>query len=92
MYQSLVSASLCQDGIKYKIPSFKFCSSTDTKSVSHTDTHSEKIVNLCSGRSKTGKSIKNRKSKIFTIPMLSSYIEESKIASEFIITGPLLNY
>ena len=44
-----------------------------------TDTHFPEIVKSCSGHPKTFKSIKNRKSKIFTKPMLSSiYVEESK--------------
>ena len=48
---------------------------TDTQ----TDRHFPKIVKPCSGHPKTCKSIKNRKSKTCTKPILSSiYIEESK--------------
>ena len=52
--------------------------------LTHTDTQTDRhfpkdISNLCSGHPKTCKSIKNRKSKICTKPILSStYIEESK--------------
>ena len=43
-----------------------------------TDRHFPEIVKSCSGHPKTRKSIKNRKSKIWTKPILSStYIEES---------------
>ena len=53
----------------------KFLSNTHR----HTDRHFPKIVKSCSGHPKTCKSIKNRKSKVCTKPILSStYIEESK--------------
>ena len=46
---------------------------------SQTDRHFPEIVKSCSGHPKTYKSIKNRKSKICTKPVLSSnYTEESK--------------
>ena len=56
-----------------------FCHThTDTQTHRHTDRHFPEIVKSCSGHPKTCKSIKNRKSKIFTKPILSStYIEES---------------
>ena len=45
----------------------------------HIDRHFSEIAKSCSGHLKTCKSIKNRKSKICTKPILSSiYIEESK--------------
>ena len=48
-----------------------------------TDRHFLKIFRSCSGHPKTWKSIKNRKSKICTKPILSStYIEESKNCME----------
>ena len=44
-----------------------------------TDRHFPKIVNSCSRHPKTRKSMKNRKSKICTEPLLFSiYVEESK--------------
>ena len=47
--------------------------------LTHTDRHFPEIVKSCSEHPKTCKSIENRKSKICTIPILSStYIEESK--------------
>ena len=45
----------------------------------HTHRHFPEILQSCSGHPKTCKSIKNRKSKICTKPILSStYVEESK--------------
>ena len=45
----------------------------------HTDRHFPDIVKSCSGHPKSSKSIKNRKSKTFGKPILSSiYIEQSK--------------
>ena len=44
----------------------------------HTDRHFLKMVKSCSGHLKTYKSIKNRKSKIFKNPILSSYIYRRK--------------
>ena len=61
-----------------------FCHThTDTQTHRHTDRqtdrHFPEIVKSCSGHPKTCKSIKNRKSRICTKPILSSiYIEESK--------------
>ena len=50
-----------------------------TRSQTDTYTHFPEIVKSCSGHPKTCKSMKNRKSKICTKPVLSSvYIEESK--------------
>ena len=51
-----------------------------------TDRHFLKIVKSCSGYPKTSKSIKNRKSKIFTKPILSSiYVEENKKYNRILI-------
>ena len=50
----------------------------------HTDRHFPEIVKLCSGHTKTCKSIKNWKSKIFTKLILCLiYIEESKKGREW---------
>ena len=52
---------------------------TDTETDRQTDRHFPEIVKSCSGHPKSCKSIKNRKSKICTKPVLSSsYIEENK--------------
>ena len=61
----------------------KFLSLTHTDT--QTDWHFPEIVKSCSGHPKTCKSIKNRKSKICTKPILSSiYIEESRKHSKLI--------
>ena len=45
----------------------------------HTDRHFPEVVKSCSGHPKTCKSTKNRKSKIFKKPILSSvYVEENQ--------------
>ena len=56
----------------HAIPFTTFCLSAATKFVSHRDKHFVKLVKSCSGYPKTCKSIKNRKSKIFVIPIFSS--------------------
>ena len=43
-----------------------------------TDRHFIKIMKSCSGHPKTRKSVKNRKSKNFKIPILFSYLEYEK--------------
>ena len=57
-----------------------FCHThTDRHTDRQTDRHFPEIVKSCSGHPKTCKSIKNRKSKIFTKHILSSsYTDESK--------------
>ena len=59
-----------------------FCHThADTQTHRQTDRHFPEIVKSCLGHSKPCKSIKNRKSKIHTKPILSSvYIEESNKA------------
>ena len=57
----------------------KFLSHTHRHTDRQIDRHFPEIVKSCSGHPKTCKSVKNRKSKICTKPILSSsYIEESK--------------
>ena len=63
----------------HEIPCISSWATIATKFLSQTDRHFPEIVQSCSGYSKTRKSIKNRKSKIFMKPVLSSiYIEGSK--------------
>ena len=64
----------------------KFLSRTYTGTYidTHTDRHFPKIVKLCSEHPKTCKSIKNRKWKFFTKPILSSvYVKESNYENSF---------
>ena len=67
--------TLCALVLQLHLPQFFLHLESDT----HTDTHFRGIVKTSSGHSKTSKSIKNRKSKFFMKPILSSiFIEESK--------------
>ena len=64
--------------------SISFCASADTKFMSHTDRLIDrqflKIVRLCSKHPKTCKSVKNRESKIFTIPILFFFVKRGRWA------------
>ena len=66
----------------HAIPSINFCASAVINLVPHkdrpTDKNFVKIVFSCLGLYKTCKSIKNRNSKIFTVPILSYYSEYTR--------------
>ena len=87
-HQKLIDTNIRQGAFKYKISwsSVHYFSRytchkifvTHIQTHRQTDRHFPKMVKTCSGCLKTCKSIKNRKSKIFTKPILSSYLYRRK--------------